>query len=267
LRSHRISLRRLMISSRWLFFGVHQDVFFELVDPRLDPVADEEVVVHDPVDQMVEEDVRPVDLFFQQNRLHRPQLVDFLPRDGNDVMPSEKNVQRPQKNFLVVETDAVDDDEIMPFVHFQLRPLLFLAETVLHFEIVESEQRLQRGQLIDVGVDPVEAFARRIHRFAYVFDQREDAFAHQSRFHTARSFPQIAASRRNAVCRRSARKKRQSATDASGRPSRAADADPAASQGYCASRMSGPSLPIPPIPPPSRAYFPGHHSSGMSILV
>jgi len=62
--------------------------------------------------------------------------------------------------------------------------------------------------------------------------------------------------------------KRQSMTDASGRTFRAADSDPAAWQGCFMNRISGPSLPILPIPPPSRACcLPGRDSSGMSILV
>jgi len=66
----------------------------------------------------------------------------------------------------------------------------------------------------------------------------------------------------------SARKNRQPASRASGSLFRAADADPAASSGRRMCRILGPSLPILPIPPPSRAMSKpsGQPSSGCQSL-
>ncbi|CDN41760.1 hypothetical protein BN871_AL_00070 [Paenibacillus sp. P22] len=165
------------------FFRMHENVFLEALDARLDPVADEEVIVHDKVDEMVQEAVGTVDVLLPQNRLQGTQLVDLLLRDGDDVMPAEKHVERPEEDLLVIEPDAVDNDKIMAFVQLDLRALLLLAQTVLDGQVVEAEQRLEDGKILDVRVDPVEALKGRRKRCLQIFDGGEHPVVDHADFH------------------------------------------------------------------------------------
>jgi len=72
------------------FLRVHEDVFLELLDLVLDPVADINIIIDDKVDEMIEEPVGRVNFLVPQNRLKRPDFIDSLAGYGNDEMFSEK---------------------------------------------------------------------------------------------------------------------------------------------------------------------------------
>lgn len=56
---------------------MHEDIFFQLLDLCFDPVADREIVVHDKVNEQIQEPVRLADLLLPKYRLDRAELVDF----------------------------------------------------------------------------------------------------------------------------------------------------------------------------------------------
>jgi hypothetical protein len=68
-------------------------------------------------------------------------------------------------------------------MHFDFWPLLFLVQAVLDFQVVKPEDRLKDTQIIDVSVDPIEAFGRRGQRCLNILDYSKYALVYQTDFH------------------------------------------------------------------------------------
>ena len=56
---------------------MHQNVFLQLFNPRLDAVPDGEIVVRHKVDQEIEEAVRRADFILPEKRFNGAKLVIF----------------------------------------------------------------------------------------------------------------------------------------------------------------------------------------------
>jgi hypothetical protein len=116
---------------------MHEDILFQLLNPRFNPVTDREKLSTTRSISRYRNRSGSLTSCSQSIRLQDTQLINLLLRNGDNEMSSQKHVQRPEENFFIIKTDAVYHDEIMTFVYFNFRALILFTEAILYSQIMQ----------------------------------------------------------------------------------------------------------------------------------